>query len=482
MHRHAGFPEHLHLPDQYVINSLMRRCEFIETRGDILENYCVELAPSSMKAKLGHQESHTPGAYSRILKGYSKMSRRTNRSRYRRAAAGFVTEHSGSVAPIFAVCLPLLVGTVGLCLDYGIASHAHQTMQLAADAGALAGARELSLSDAKRDNVPAVVKAVVESYVTVDSKGSGAENAALSTVVQDSPLQIIATLEKSINRQFGGLFGMDAMRVQVTSIAQVMGMPNICLLALERSELDALKVDKKSFLEGKSCAIFSNSISAKGVVVKGSAILRASTICSAGGVDANSSGDIAPPPFTDCPQFEDPLGARQEPSVGGCTFKDTVIKNQVRTINPGVYCGGLKIDGQSSITVSPGLYTITKGNLEIKGHSVLKGRDVSFHLDADAKLKVEEKTAIELEARTDGALTGILFFGSRKQTSKMEHEISQPVCPEAGRYALFSFECARCRFRIWTGGQCWQRRGLYGDRRQASRRAQQIRGDAEHRL
>ena len=140
-------------------------------------------------------------------------------------------------------------------------------------------------------------------------------------------------------------------------------------------------------------------------------------------MDAGSSGDIAPPPFTDCPQFEDPLGARQEPSVGGCTYKDTVIKNQVRTISPGVYCGGLKIDGQSSITMSPGLYTITKGNLEIKGHSVLKGRDVSFHLDADAKLKVEENTAIELEARTNGALTGILFFGSRKQTGKMEHEI-----------------------------------------------------------
>ena len=185
------------------------------------------------------------------------MPPRTNRSRYRRAAAGFLTEHSGSVAPIFAVCLPLLVGTVGLCLDYGIASHAHQTMQQAADAGALAGARELSLSDAKRDNVPAVVKSVVESYVTVDSKGSGAENAALSTVVQDSPLQIIVNLEKSIDRQFGGLFGMDAMRVEVTSVAQVMGMPNICLLALERSEPDALKVDKKSLLEGKSCAIFS---------------------------------------------------------------------------------------------------------------------------------------------------------------------------------------------------------------------------------
>jgi Flp pilus assembly protein TadG len=34
-------------------------------------------------------------------------------------------------------------------------------MQLAADAAALAAAKELSLSDAKRDNVPSVVAAIV---------------------------------------------------------------------------------------------------------------------------------------------------------------------------------------------------------------------------------------------------------------------------------------------------------------------------------
>jgi hypothetical protein len=335
----------------------------------------------------------------------------------------FSTQRSGSVGIIFAICTPVLVGTVGLCLDYGIASTAHHTMQQAADAGALAAARELSLSDSKRENVPAVVKSVVEAYVGADLKGSGAEKAAIRTVVKDSPLQVIVTLERSISRVFGGLFSMDEMSVEVTSVAQIMGMPNICLLALERTEPKALTVEKKSLLEGKSCAIFSDSSSAKGIAVESEAMLRASTICSAGGVDARSNGDVAPPPFTDCPHFDDPLEARQEPLVAGCTFTNLVIKNQVRTISPGVYCGGLEINGDSSVTALPGLYILAKGNLELKGNAVLKGRDVSFYFDAESKMTFDEKTAIDLEARTDGAMAGILFFGSRKQTADMRHEI-----------------------------------------------------------
>jgi hypothetical protein len=344
-------------------------------------------------------------------------------SRYGRNSAGFTNDLSGSVGTIFAICVPVLVGTVGLCLDYGIASNAHHTMQQAADAGALAAARELSLSDSRRENVPVVVKSVVQAYVAVDLRGSGAEKAALNTVVKDSPPQVIVTLEKSIKRVIGGVFSMGDMRVEVTSVAQIMGMPNICLLALERSEPKALTVEKTSLLEGKSCAIFSDSSAADGISVESRAMLRASTICSAGGVDASSNGDVAPPPFTDCPHFEDPLESRQEPLVAGCTFTNTVIKNQVRTISPGIYCGGLKIDGDSAITALPGLYILTKGNLELKGTAVLKGRDLSFYLDADSTMKFDEKTAIDLEARAVGAMAGILFFGSRKHSSEMRHEI-----------------------------------------------------------
>ena len=77
-------------------------------------------------------------------------------------------DSSGSVAIIFAICLPVLVCIAGLSIDYGMASLTREKMQQAADAGALAGAKALSLSDAKRENLSAIVKSVVEAYVGSD--------------------------------------------------------------------------------------------------------------------------------------------------------------------------------------------------------------------------------------------------------------------------------------------------------------------------
>ena len=216
---------------------------------------------------------------------------------------------------------------------------------------------------------------------------------------------------------------MGSTRIVVTSVAQVMGTPNVCLLALEKSSADALKVDNRSTLEGKSCSIFSDLISPKGLSVRDGALLKATSICSAGGTDTNSSNNIVPPPYSDCPQFDDPLASRPEPSVEGCTYRDYSIKNTTSLISPGVYCGGLKIEGHSIVTALAGLYIISDGKLELKGNAELKGIDVSFYLTGTSQLRADEHTKIQLEAQKSGPLAGILFFGSRKQSTKIEHNI-----------------------------------------------------------
>jgi Flp pilus assembly protein TadG len=326
---------------------------------------------------------------------------------------------AGTIAIIFAVCLPVLIGVTGLAIDFGNILSARQQLQQAADAGALTGAKELSLSDAKRENVPSVVKSVVDAYVRVDT--GQANRTSVETTMADSPLQVMVTLRQDVRLHFGGLFNVSSVSVEANSIARVMGSPNICMLALETSTADALKLEDKSFVEGKGCSIFSDSRSAKGLSVRGKAAMSADSICSAGGVDV--SGDISPAPYIDCPQFDDPLASRAEPTATGCDFQRFSVKNKSGTISPGVYCGGLKISGQSDIKALPGVYVIRGGDLAIADHATLRGSNVSFYLAVDAKLKVDEHTSIMLEARKEGALAGILIFASRSQPLNTEHQI-----------------------------------------------------------
>jgi hypothetical protein len=330
---------------------------------------------------------------------------------------GVAGNASGGVAVTFAISAMFLVCTVGMTIDYARLSNMRQSMQNAADAAAFAGAKELSLADARRENVPEVVKAVVQKYI--DADGGGA--ALSSATVRDNPLQVEVLLRTSIGLYFGGLFGKDSSDVSVVSIAQVMGRPNICVLALDPSESGVISMMHAARMTGSNCAVFSNSSSGSGLIVHDSAQLTAATVCSAGGISGR--GSIAPAPYQDCPHFEDPLIDRPEPNSSGCDHSKKVISNSTELLQPGVYCSGLQIMGTSKVTFAPGVYVIKDGPLAVAGQSEIVGHGVGFFLAGESNFFFNGQTSVELSAPTRGPLAGLLFFGSRSQSDRMTSTI-----------------------------------------------------------
>ncbi len=318
---------------------------------------------------------------------------------------------------MFALLVAGAIGAVGLSIDYARLTHIQTTMQGAADAAAFAGAREMSLADAKKENIPEVVKAVVSKYVDAD----GAQAATPETTIRNQPLQVEVKLARNVNLYFGGLFGMSSTTVEALSIAQVVGQPNLCVLALEGREPAAINMTHYSRLTGSNCAVFSNSSSANGFAVAQGAQLVASTVCSAGGVVG--SGSIAPPPYQDCPQFDDPLGNRPEPSVGRCDHTAKTILARTVTLEPGTYCLGLTILGFSKVTFKPGVYIIKDGPFLVAGSSEITGHGVGFFLTGISIFTFDPLTCIELSAPTSGPLAGLLFFGSRSQSKLLLNTI-----------------------------------------------------------
>lgn len=343
-------------------------------------------------------------------------------------AAGEILRHlardtSGIIVIKMALVLPVLLAIVAGLIDYARIQGYRAMLQGAADAAAMAGAKELSLVDARSKSVAAVVGAMATRYVHVneDARSSSAAPSVVTNVTQE-PLTVDVTVRGSVTAIFGPAFGLDVSEIEVRSIARVVGKPNICMLALEPSSAGALDLSRNARITGENCAIFSNSKSTQGIKSRESAVLTASAICTAGGA-IGGKGNFSPEPITDCPQFDDPLASRPAPAAGGCIATDLKIDAGVRTLTPGTYCGGLYIGGSGVVNLEPGVYVVT-GDVTIEGSATLTGENVGLYLSgAKSRFLFDTNTTISLSAPKEGEMAGLLIFVDRSQKGLTKHVI-----------------------------------------------------------
>ena len=212
--------------------------------------------------------------------------------------------------------------------------------------------------------------------------------------------------------------------VQVTAKARFVGRNNICVLGLA-GEGKAVVIDDDARLTGTNCGVFSNSMDSNGLDIGKGAVVEATIICTSGGAKLGSSASVTPAPITDCPVLDDPLASRPMPSVGACDHTDLKIKDTTAAIEPGVYCGGLSIEGTASVTLNPGIYVIKDGGLKVKGGASITGEGVGFFLTGLAdRIDFQSGTHISLSAAADGPMAGLLVFEDRNLAVALKHKIT----------------------------------------------------------
>ena len=335
----------------------------------------------------------------------------------------------GGIAVTFALALPVVIGAMGIASDYGMMIKLRTDLQKAADAAAVAGAREIPLA---RTNA-AQIKSAAQSFATFALTG---DSAATAAALKGSDLTITITVIDNFSAVkvdvsqvwtpfFAHFLQAGITPIKVTATARFVGSNNICVLGLAGSGR-GVYLDKNSRLTGNNCGVFSNSTASDSLSVNTGAYLKAQVICAAGGSNTSSSGSVDPLPVTDCPAMADPLVDRPAPSSGGCDQTGFSLLNQTRTLNPGVYCGGLTVDGISTVTLSPGTYVIKNGPLLIEGKTTLKGDGVSFFVTGSSpgSLLFTPNTHISLSAPVNGTMAGLLVFEDRDLGVKLKHKIS----------------------------------------------------------
>jgi len=243
-----------------------------------------------------------------------------------------IVDRRGSVALYAALTLPVALLAVAGALDLGKVLSERSRLQAAIDKAALAGARELGLADARRENVPSVVAAIVEASMGATSSAGAA--ASLQTKVRDEPLEVEVVTRQRITPVLGSI-GFSAVDVELVAVARIVGRPNICVLGLDASAMGTISLEKEARVTGQSCAVFSNSMHRNSIASKDSAQLTASLICAAGGKDGSHKGSFVPEPLVDCPTFDDPLAGRPEPATEPCDAHRPQQVTSSTTLYPG---------------------------------------------------------------------------------------------------------------------------------------------------
>jgi hypothetical protein len=250
------------------------------------------------------------------------------------------------------------------------------------------------------------IAAVTERFVH-----NSAPEAIVTTRVDATVLSVTVSAQEMYVPKIGAYFWSKAPTIKVSATAKLSGFMPLCLLTLDPSAPAALELEQSAMMTASGCMVYSNSKSSGGLQAKDQATLKAGLVCTAGGKAKTAGATVTPDPVTDCPAMADPLKSRTPPSDTTCQFNHTVVKGVVQTLQPGVYCKGLRITNGADVTLASGVFVIKNGPLIVDKGATLRGTNVGIYLTGPtANLTFAADSTISLSAPKDGPLAGLLIF------------------------------------------------------------------------
>jgi Flp pilus assembly protein TadG len=310
--------------------------------------------------------------------------------------------HAGGILSTFGLVTPVLLMGVAAAVDYGMFARGQSRLQAQVDAAAIAGAREMQMAQVSASRVAAVAESLVHS---------SAPKATVTTKVDEKALTVKVSAKETYAPNIGAYFWAKAPTVEVSATAKLSGTLPLCLLTLEPKAAAALELEQSAMMTATSCMVYSNSKHPGGLQAKDDATLKAGLVCTAGGKAKTAGATVTPDPVTDCPVMADPLKSRTPPSDTPCRFNDTVVSKIVQTLQPGVYCKGLRITNGADVTLASGVYVIKDGPLIVDKGATLRGANVGIYLSGPgSNLTFASDSTISLSAPKDGPLAGLLIF------------------------------------------------------------------------
>jgi Flp pilus assembly protein TadG len=328
----------------------------------------------------------------------------------KRLTTDFLLDRAGSAAVLFGTTAIPIVVSVGVAVDYGHTLTLRQAMQSAADSAALALVRP----DGPHSSVSA--QDFFRSVFANPQVSGVSVSATPASVSGGRSLKVTAS--GSVKTALMGLVGFSTINITVNSSAFYNQEGMGCVLALDGTAQDSILLNGSTTVSLNGCALYANSNSTVAIRVGGSASLTALEIGAVGGVDASPSNvTLAQGIHTGQTSIADPYEKVAVDAPGQCTENNFTAKTII-TIEPGVYCNGITANAGAEVTLSPGIYYIDRGSLQVNGGAKIVGDGVTLVFTSStgknwATASINGNAIVELSPPTTGPTAGIVAFGDR---------------------------------------------------------------------
>jgi hypothetical protein len=231
---------------------------------------------------------------------------------------------------------------------------------------------------------------------------------------------------------FSGIFMGSGVTISAEAVAGLERDGDYCILALDDSNTVGITNSGNTLVDAR-CGMHANATGEPAITGQGSATIAASPVSAVGGI--NSSTNFAPgTQFTPYNISQrDPFASLPNPAPSGTTFSNfRVNSNQTRSLQPGTYTGGLRIQGTANL--APGTYFINGGSLDIGSQAVVNGSGVTFVLSNSAystgstsavaaTTKINGGATLRITAPDSGTYAGVLFYQDRRTPAMSDNVI-----------------------------------------------------------
>lgn len=328
-------------------------------------------------------------------------------------------DDSGSIMPLTAILLPVIIGMAGVGIDLSAWSMSQRNLQTAADAAAIAAAWEI----ANNMNEYAEIAALREAQNNGYNPQNGGQLQFNQEDGADGPM-ISVTISQKAPVWFSGIFINSDIFTTATATSTIMkaGKGKHCLLSLDDYADGAITINGNVSVDAETCGIAVNSNSNRALDMRGNVKVDVGDVQLAGdySLTGNASFHYASLQ-TGAGKIKDPYADLQVPdSEGFCDYNNfSVTGNGNRTLWPGTYCGGISISGNTHVYLENGVYIIDGGDFSISGNGTLSGDDVTIILTSSSgsdwgTIKLTGNKDVYLSAPKAGnEWEGVLFYGDR---------------------------------------------------------------------
>lgn len=330
----------------------------------------------------------------------------------------------GGIAVLFGIVAPVLLLLLCGGTELADVMKARRELQWDVDTAALNGARELgtdqsSATATRAQNMAASLAAQSTPHWTV------------STTAQIDATQGTVTVSQTATRSsyFGNLLVPGGWHIGVSSTAIANQKLPLCVLALQNNGnvpapppgpagaptpppppgpgpgATNLALHATSTVTATGCLVQSNS----SIGADKGASMQAAAVRSVGA----ATGSIIQAPITDAPAIADPFASLNISVPSTCSDNGLNLNGGTQSLNPGVHCGNIHLQGDAVLTLNPGEHYFVNGQFNLDQTSQVTGSDVVLIFKGNWKIQCAGGAVISLEGRHSGPYAGFVLVTDR---------------------------------------------------------------------